>query len=146
MTTKSRPVARVTKSFSKPSRTKQAHKSECDINNILKKYHISQLAQHANHIDGDYGDFTGIDDYQSSLDAVLQAEQNFQGLPAKTRRHFNNDPAQLLNFINNPQNIHEAAALGLLSDEVTKQLKKQQKENSNEPPKTNDEPNDEQNK
>ncbi len=128
---------RVQKHFKGKSRTKQAFKHESDINNILKKYNISQLAKHVNAIGGNYGDFSNVTDFQSSINAVMEAQENFDGLPAQTRKIFNNDPAQLIDFMSDNKNYDKAAELGLLSDEKnqewrTKKLEKEALKNDDQ--------------
>lgn len=101
-------------SFEKPSRTKQAFKDECDVNNILKKYQKNHLITHVNSIQGSYGDFTNATDYQEALNSVMLANERFQGLPAHIRQQFNNDPASFIDFISDDQNYDKALQLGLL--------------------------------
>jgi phage internal scaffolding protein len=69
-----------------------------------------------------YGDFTGIGDYHTALNQVIAAEDEFMSLPAQLRARFENDPAQLINFLDNPENYNEAVSLGLVNkkpEEVT---------------------------
>jgi len=90
-----------------PSLAQQNFKEECDINNIVKKFERTGLLEHANRYDGQYGDFTSSSDYQTSLNQLLDAQEAFDNLPARIRSQFNNDPAQFLDFVHNPDN-HEA--------------------------------------
>jgi phage internal scaffolding protein len=62
-----------------------------------------------------YGDFTGIGDYHTALNQVIAAEDEFMSLPATLRARFENDPAQLIEFLDNPQNKDEAVQLGLVN-------------------------------
>ncbi len=63
-----------------------------------------------------YGDFTHSTDYVEALTAVARAEEDFAELPAAVRTRFNNDPAELLDFIADEANIDEAIKLGLVPD------------------------------
>lgn len=45
---------------------------------------------------GQYLDLTGFDDYQASLDFVLETKRRFQALPSGLRRDCMNDPRQFL--------------------------------------------------
>lgn len=101
--------------------TKQSFKDECDINNILKKYNRTQLLTHVNKIQGSYGDFSGVQDYQTSLNQVIHAQDAFNGLPSDLRKRFLNDPINFIEFVNDPSNYAEAAKLGLLNEEKTRQ-------------------------
>jgi len=96
------------------TRTQQHFKDETDINNILRQFNITgQLPSKA--ITPQYGDFTGIGDYHGALNAVIAAENEFMTLPATLRARFDNDPQELIEFLNNPENKEEAVKLGLLN-------------------------------
>ena len=103
--------------FSKPSLTKQSFRDECDINNILRKFNVTgQLP--VGSVQPQYGDFSGITDYQSALNAVMAAQDSFLALPAKVRAKFDNDPALFVEFASDEANKDEMKALGLLSQET----------------------------
>jgi phage internal scaffolding protein len=109
--------------FTSPSRTKQSFRDECDINNILRQFNVTgQLP-----IDGvqpQYGDFSGITDYQSALNAVMSAQDSFLALPAKVRARFDNDPALFVDFASDEANRDELKALGLLREETAQAVVK----------------------
>ena len=96
-----------------PSLTQQHFKDETDIINILRQFIITGLLPEAP-LSPRYGDFTGIVDYHSALNQVIAAEDEFMSLPADLRARFQNDPAQLIAFINDENNRSEAEKLGLL--------------------------------
>ena len=96
-----------------PSLAQQQFKDECDINNILRQFNITGLLPEAP-LSPRYGDFTGIGDYHSALNAVIAAEDDFMSLPAHIRARFENDPAQLIDFLSDENNRSEAEKLGLL--------------------------------
>jgi len=94
--------------------TQQHFKDECDINNILRQFNITgQLPQQT--LSPRYGDFTGISDYQTALNQVIAAEDEFMRLPADLRARFDNDPAQLIDFLEKSDNKDEAIKLGLVN-------------------------------
>lgn len=97
------------------SLAQQHFKDETDINNILRQFNITGLLPESP-LSPRYGDFTGISDYQSALNAVIAAESEFEGLPAQIRARFNNNPEELINFLENASNKEEALALGLISN------------------------------
>lgn len=100
-----------------PTLAQQQFKDECDINNILRQFNITgQLP--TSPLSPRYGDFTGIVDYQSALNAVIAAEDGFMTLPAETRAMFGNDPEQLINFLDNPENKDQAIKLGLIDGKL----------------------------
>lgn len=100
-----------------PSLAQQQFKDECDINNILRQFNITGLLPESP-LSPRYGDFTGIKDYQSALNAVMAAEEGFMTLPAETRAMFGNDPEQLINFLDNPANKDQAIKLGLIDGKI----------------------------
>jgi phage internal scaffolding protein len=103
--------------FTKPSRTKQSFRDECDINNILRQFNVTgQLP--VGSVQPQYGDFSGITDYQSALNAVMAAQDSFLELPAKIRAKFQNDPALFVEFASDEANKDEMKALGLLREET----------------------------
>lgn len=94
-------------------RTKQAHKSECEINNILARYQRTGVLEFVNQRQGQYGDVTGVD-YQQAMNLVAEARETFAELPSKVRNRFDNDPAAYLDFVSDPENTEEMIKLGLL--------------------------------
>jgi phage internal scaffolding protein len=95
--------------------TQQHFKDETDINNILRQFNITGLLPESP-LSPRYGDFTGISDYQSALNAVIAAESEFDALPAQIRARFDNNPEELINFLQNAENKDEAIALGLINN------------------------------
>jgi phage internal scaffolding protein len=103
--------------FTRPSRTKQSFRDECDINHILRQFNVTgQLPTGS--VQPQYGDFSGITDYQSALNAVMAAQDSFLQLPAKVRAKFDNDPALFVEFASDEANRDEMKALGLLHEET----------------------------
>jgi phage internal scaffolding protein len=103
--------------FTRPSRTKQSFRDECDINNILRQFNVTgQLP--VGSVQPQYGDFSGITDYQSALNAVMAAQDSFLQLPAKLRAKFDNDPALFVEFASDEANRDEMKAMGLLHEET----------------------------
>lgn len=82
--------------------TKQAHKAECDIHNILKQYQRTGILTHVAASRPRYEDLPDTLDYQSALNSILAADQAFAALPAKLRDHFRNDPAAFLAAFTDP--------------------------------------------
>ena len=103
-----------------PSLAQQHHKDECDINNILRQFNITGLLPESP-LSPRYGDFTGISDYHTALNRVIAAQDEFEALPAQIRARFDNDPAQLIEFLENSENRQEAEELGLV-DKATAEV------------------------
>ena len=98
------------------SMTKQSMKKDCDINNILKKYEATGKLPDMIKKDARYGDFSNVNDYQTSMNIVIKAKEQFDNLPSSVRHRFNNDPAQFLEFANNPENNDQLKKMGLLNE------------------------------
>jgi len=98
--------------------TEQSHKDQTNINNIIKKYHKTQTIDHISKIEGTYGDLTASD-YQSMQNSVINAKLLFDELPSNIRNRFRNSPADLLGFMEDPNNRSEAIELGLINQDWT---------------------------
>jgi len=129
-----------------PSRTQQNFKDQCNINNIMKKYHVTGMVNHLNNKKGTYADLTQVKDFQGCLQTVIDAQASFMTIPSEIRKKFGNDPQALIEFLKDPKNKDEAIQLGLMNKpiiqedtqkEILKELKKQSK---------NDDSNDDKNK
>ncbi|UIB81478.1 internal scaffolding protein [Flyfo microvirus Tbat2_160] len=97
-----------------PSRTKQSFMDECDVNLIIKRHAETGVLPTFNNLEGHYGDFSNVDDYQSALNSVMHANAAFEALPSDVRNRFRNDPKNLLQFVLDEKNRDEAIALGLI--------------------------------
>lgn len=96
------------------SRTQQSFKEECDINRILAKFRKTGELSHLTDHEPQYGDFSSSVDYKEALDRVHAAQADFDGLSARVRARMQNNPANLLAFMDDPENEDEARELGLL--------------------------------
>lgn len=95
------------------SLAQQQFKDDNNPNNIMDKFaRTGDLA-----LFGDktpqFGDFTDAVDYRTALHRVNDANAAFADLSAAVRSRFNNDPAEFLEFFNNPANADEAIKLGI---------------------------------
>lgn len=96
--------------------TQQSSKDECDINLIVERAKRGAEISHLNDRTPQYGDFTQIPkDLRECLLIVKAADDAFMSLDAGVRRRFDNDPAKMVDFLNDPDNREEAIALGLVS-------------------------------
>lgn len=96
-----------------PSLAQQHMKDECDINVLVERFGVTgQLPQTP--LEPSYGDFSGVSDYHTALNAIKAADTAFMGLPAQLRAKFDHDPNALLQFLQNEQNRDEAIMLGLI--------------------------------
>lgn len=97
-----------------PTLAQQQFAEECDINFIAERYGLTGEMPQVLDMPR-YGNFEGIFDFQTAQNAVVEAKQQFMTLPAKMRARFNNDPQQLLEFLEDPENRKEAEFLGLIT-------------------------------
>lgn len=102
-----------------PSLAQQHFKEECDINTILERFNITGMLPQVP-LSPRYGDFTGIGDYHTALNRVIAAQDEFEALPAQIRARFDNDPANLIEFLNDEANRPEAEELGLVEKAAAK--------------------------
>jgi len=106
-----------------PSMTIQSAKDECDINKILAKYLRTRLLDHVRENQGQYGDFTSVQDYHASVQQVREADEMFNSLPSDLRKRFSNDPGSFLSFVGDEANRDEAMELGLIPKPVVEEDK-----------------------
>lgn len=101
-----------------PSRTRQADAIGSDINDIVKEFGLTgQLPTNISF--PTYQDFTdAVEDYQTALNVVRDAQDAFLQLPAEVRAKFANDPQKLLQFVSEEKNYAQAKAWGLLVPEA----------------------------
>jgi len=96
-----------------PSLAQQHMKDECDINVIVERFGVTGQIPVAP-LEPSYGDFSGVGDYHSALNAIKAADEAFMALPAKIRAKFDHDPNALLNYLQNEENREEAIQIGLI--------------------------------
>lgn len=103
------------------SLTKSEFKDECDINNIVRRSLVSGSLPSGSR-QPMFDDFTQIQDYSFVQNQIAKASQAFYMLPSELREKFDNNVATLLDFLDNPDNLKEAQALGLLSGSTTEDV------------------------
>ncbi|WNK14973.1 MAG: internal scaffolding protein [Microvirus sp.] len=97
------------------SLTQQQFADDADINVLAYRYGLDNQPMPTAPIDPSfYGDFTNVPDLRTAMDLVRDAENRFMDLPAKLRARFDNRPAKMWHFVNDPENADEAVRLGLL--------------------------------
>lgn len=100
-----------------PSLARQEFLEESDINNIINQYETNGVIP--DQVEGlRYGDFTDpvFTDYQHAQNIVVEAGTLFERIPAKVRERFSNDPASIIEFVQDPTNYDEALKLGLVNE------------------------------
>lgn len=91
----------------------QHHAETCDMRVIISKFLKTGDQTVLNQRQKQYLDCTSASDYDTALQTVIDAQDAFYSLPAHVRERFNNDPSQLLEFVDNEDNLDEAIKLGL---------------------------------
>lgn len=104
-----------------PTLAQQHYKDECDINTILERFNVTGMLPQQP-ISPRYGDFSGITDYHSALNAVMSAMEEFDNLPAQIRARFDNEPAKLIEFLEDENNRPEAEKLGLVVKAISDEM------------------------
>ena len=99
-----------------PSLTQQHMKDECDINILVERFGVTGQMPVAP-LEPTYGDFSGVSDYHTALNAIRASDEAFMALPAKIRAKFDHDPNALLQFLQNADNRDEAIEIGLIDGE-----------------------------
>ena len=94
------------------SLTQQQFKEESDINTIVDRFMKSGVLPNPINMP-QYMDSEGIFDFQTAMNYVRQADENFMRMDAKVRARFNNSPQEFLMFFADPANTDEAIRLGL---------------------------------
>lgn len=109
------PRNRVIADHSDEMMTKQSHKKECDIHNILSQYKKTGIINHIAGREPVYAHLPEAMDYQQAIEIVREAQESFSELPATVRERFGNDPFNLLSAIGDPANRQELVDLGILT-------------------------------
>jgi len=95
-----------------PSLTQQQFAAESDINTIvdvfMKTGHLPDPVSMPQYVD-----YEGVFDFQSAMNVVRAADENFMRMDAKLRSRFHNSPQEFLEFFADPVNTDEAIRLGL---------------------------------
>ena len=94
------------------SLTQQQFKEEADINTIVDRFMKSGVLP-TPAVMPQYIDFEGVFDYQTAMNVIRQADEQFMRMDAKIRARFNNSPQEFLQFFADPDNAAEAIRLGL---------------------------------
>lgn len=94
-------------------------KKQCDINNIVEQYVMTGTLPSVRGAAFTkrypmFGDFTVGNDYQTIQNTLKASEMAFMDLPSRVRERFNNNPSELVKFLQDEKNRPEAEELGLI--------------------------------
>ncbi len=104
--------------FEKPSLTVQAEEPNCNINSIMARYATQGVLPPINGAEAQYADVSNIGDYMECLQVVQSAQNAFDALPSSLRKELDNNPANLVSFIQNPANKERCVEYGLLDKQA----------------------------
>lgn len=93
--------------------TEQHHKESCDINNILMKYEKTGILDHVSKVQGQYGHFAGVPEYQEAMQLLADSNSMFESVPATIRAQFDNNPAKFRDFMVEQSNYDAIEELGI---------------------------------
>lgn len=110
------PGTRPVVSFKKPSMTFQSEKDGTMIEAYLRKFRATGfLGDPERKARAVYGDFTGIEDFQTIQQKMAALNEYFMSLPSNVRRFFGDEPGNYVSWITDPRNHQKAVDMGLLS-------------------------------
>lgn len=92
--------------------TDQSFAKDADINNIVATFHKTGVFPEKGH--ELFLDISNAPSYQDAMQVVIDANNAFMALDAKTRKKFNNDPTEMLAFLDDAENREEAIKLGMI--------------------------------
>lgn len=103
------------------SRTQQHFRKEADINSIIARARktgvlVDPLISRTR--TPMFGDFSEIKTFQEAEQLYIDVVNRFEAMPATIRRKFDNNPGKFVEWINKPENIEEAAKLGIVDHDV----------------------------
>ncbi|AXL14518.1 internal scaffolding protein [Microviridae sp.] len=81
------------------SLTKQSFKAECDMNNIIAKFHqTGELPRSTHNIEPQYGEVPS-QDLKEALDTIDNLKREFYDLPKKDQERFNGSYVEYAHFL-----------------------------------------------
>lgn len=106
--------------FIEPTMTIQSEKDNCDINVIMNRYATcgTPLPYRADGVQPVYADVSELGDYMENYQRCKQAEEMFNALPSALRKELDNNPANLLPFIQDKNNESRCIEFGLINKPV----------------------------
>ena len=98
--------------FTEPSRTKQADMERCDLQYQLARFQKTGLMGNLRSDEPLTGDFSEVDDLITAHNRLIDLEEQFMSIPAALRKKFDNDPLQMLEWLQKEENYEEAVKYG----------------------------------
>lgn len=106
--------------FVEPTMTVQSEKDNCDINVIMNRYATcgTPLPYRTDGVQPVYADVSELGDYMENYQRCKQAEEMFNALPSALRKELDNNPANLLPFIQDKANESRCIEYGLINKPI----------------------------
>lgn len=101
------------------SRTQQNTREEADINAILKKFGVGNVAAHLAQMPPSFLDVPETMDMHTVLEIHRAADEAFMALPADTREKFGNDLARYVSYVDDRLKAKDLNSLAKLGLDVT---------------------------
>lgn len=92
----------------------QSQKNMCDINCIMDRYKKTGMLPQFKEKFPMFIDNTGVKSVEEAHQLVNEANYLFEQIPAKVRKLMDNNPANLIDFVNNPENFDICLEYGLI--------------------------------
>jgi phage internal scaffolding protein len=96
MFTSKREITRPVKKYPK-TLTEQSHKKGTDINHLVKTYARSGGLPQVN--PDNFRDMPNSIDFHTAMNMAAEVNQKFDSLPSEIRNEFNNDPRNMLQYL-----------------------------------------------
>lgn len=98
------------------SLTQQHFATDADINVLAERFGIKsgpmpKVIMNPSH----FGDFRGAPDLREALEIMREVDEQFYTLSPKLRAKFHNKPAELWDFVHDPENFDEGVKLGIFN-------------------------------
>lgn len=106
--------------FKEPTMTVQSEKDNCDINVIMNRYATcgTPLPYRTDGVQPVYADVSELGDYMENFQRCKQAEEMFNALPSALRKELDNNPANLISFIQDKKNESRCIEYGLINKPI----------------------------
>lgn len=80
----------------------QSEEPKTDVNRIIQEYDRDGYFKHLNGKVAHFMDVSEVPDYRTAIHQIREAENFFNGLPAKVRAAFSNETAEFLDALQDP--------------------------------------------
>ena len=95
------------------SLTIQSQTEDADINVMMRRFGVTGQIN-TSVVLPEYGDYTGVSDYQSALHQVMEAQKQFLTLPPSIRSRYENNPQLFLDAVASGEALDGLREAGLI--------------------------------